>query len=84
MESEEEDGVVITHVSPPPSKRSRVNQEVADLVVEGEEEPLRCSTPQPAAVSGEELDATLEDLGISHDSIGEKESSLYLAVLGHL
>ena len=62
-----------------------MNQEVADLVVEGEEEPLRCSTPQPAAVSGEELDATLEDLGISHDdSIGEKESSLYLAVLGHL
>ena len=81
MESEEEeDGVVITHVSPPPSKRSRVNQEVADLVVEGEEreEPLRCSTPQPAAVSGEELDATLEDFGISHDSIGEK-----LAVLSH-
>ena len=77
-----EDEVVIIRVSPPlppgyppPPKKSKVLKEERELigVDDEEEEPLRCSTPKPAAceeLSGSDLDATLESLGISHDSIG--------------
>jgi hypothetical protein len=80
----QDDEVVITRVSPPPPKRRKVDkEEVAELVYVDSEEPLRCSTPQPAAsgeLSGDDLNATLEELGISHDSldvfIDETSSSL--------
>ena len=66
--------VVITRVSPPPSKRSKIDDD-EDVVYVDREEPLRCSTPQLEAsckeLPGDDLDATLEELGISHDSIGE-------------
>ena len=71
----QDDEVVITRVSPPPPKRRKVDkEEVAELVYVDSEEPLRCSTPQPAAsgeLSGDDLNAMLEELGISHDSLGE-------------
>ena len=41
-----DDEVLITRVSPPPPKRSKVDkEEVAELVYVDSEEPLRCSTP---------------------------------------
>ena len=77
-----EDEVVTIRVSPPllsayppPPKKSKILKQEAELICvdDEEEEPLRCSTPKPAAckeLSGSDLDATLESLGISHDSIG--------------
>ena len=58
----------------PPAKRSRRQVvEVPGCLERLEEgQPLRCSTPQPPGEepSGQDLDTSLEDLGISRDSIG--------------
>ena len=52
-------------VSPaPPPKRQKY-----EGPVEIDAERLRCSTPQPQEEDGEDLDKSLEILGISHDSI---------------
>lgn len=74
--SQASDDVLITHIFPPPSpKRQKLDVEGRDVqvdIVDGEE-PLRCSTPQPPGleeVGENKLDTTLEELGISHDSIG--------------
>jgi F-box protein 18 (helicase) len=68
MESgkDEEEDIIITHVSPPPPKRHRLERR--EVVEIGAGDPLRCSTPQPPG-GPEPEDATLEELGISHDSI---------------
>ena len=63
----DEGGDVISF--PPSPKKIKID---SDLAEDCQDVPLRCSTPQPAEgfFDDENLDATLEILGISHDSIG--------------
>lgn len=71
VELELEGDVIFSHISFLPSpKRIKI-----DLTEDCQDVPLRCSTPQPAENHEDfcedgKLDATLEILGISHDSIG--------------
>ena len=66
----------------PPPKRQKF-----EGLVEIDAEPLRCSTPQPpdamVGENGEDLDKSLEILGISHESIRGCIYT-YLAVLHFL
>lgn len=74
----EDDDVIICGFSPPPPKRPKCEGPGVEVAAE----PLRCSTPQPPGgeeENGEDLDKTLEDLGISHDSIGKFVLCSYIA-----
>ena len=53
----------------PPPKRQKL--EGPGAMEDGQ--PLRCSTPQPPGgeETGEDLDSTLESLGLSQDSVGK-------------
>ena len=65
MESVKSQGPQRSCVSPPPPPK----RQKYEGPVEIDAEPLRCSTPQPQEQDGEDLDKSLEILGISHDSI---------------
>ncbi|CAI8037725.1 F-box DNA helicase 1 [Geodia barretti] len=72
-----DDEVLITRVSPPPPKRSKVDkEEVAELVYVDSEEPLRCSTPHDS------IDVFIDETSSSLPPVGAVVASF--STLPHL